>query len=163
VVGVAEQGDVGVLGDHGGARDGEGRVEHGEGGALRGIAQLIDRWQRPGPHATSGMAAWTWSAVATLALATAAAKSVWCATPFTRRGRPAVAWKIVASTAAGSKSGNSVPARRSRCVTYTRQRRQVVADHYALAEGLVHRHADAPRSSVCPQKRRQSRLSESIA
>ena len=54
--------------------------------------------RRPAPvgarvgQATSGSAAWTWSAVASFARVSAAASSVWCASRLIRRGSPPVAW-----------------------------------------------------------------------
>src|SRR6266511_1323855 len=92
--------------DEEGARP-AGRVDqHGDEAAVGGP-------DTAGDHVTSGSAAWTCSAATACFLASAAAVSAWCASRFTLRGSPLVAWWI-ASSAAGSKSGSSVPASRSR-------------------------------------------------
>src|SRR6266545_4492722 len=80
----------GVLGDKRGARRHERGVEHGEGGEFRFAADPVGV-EIGGHHETSAMAAWTWSAVATLAFCSAAAMRVWWARRLIRRGKPWVA------------------------------------------------------------------------
>src|SRR6266849_10183902 len=78
-------------------RDGESGVEQYDGRELGISGEIVLAGAAPAAsgihHATSGIAACTCSMVTAFCLASAAAIRVWCASKFTLRGNPEVAWK----------------------------------------------------------------------